>query len=84
MSKIRYYTVITHIQKSPSFAPNAPLTSNFCGFSNWLWRNQTFKKSVMMLFQWRHRYYVTKLTSQDVFILGPSLSQFLATGQWNN
>jgi len=41
------------------------------------------KKLVMTSFKWRHRYYdpqnVTKLTSQDFSILGPSQSKFLAT-----
>jgi len=31
-----------------------------CGTSYWLWWNRTFKKSVMMSFQWRHYNYVTE------------------------
>jgi len=34
---------------------------------------------VMTSFPWRHRHYVTKITSQNFFNLGPSQSKFLAT-----
>jgi len=38
-----------------------------------------FKKSLMTSFQWRYCYYITKLTLQNVSMLGPSQSKFLVT-----
>jgi len=35
-----------------------------CGFTNWLWRNRTFKKSDKRLFQWHHCNYVTEKRHQ--------------------
>jgi len=52
-------------------------------FFKWIMAKWNFKKSVLTSFQRRHCYYdiknVTKLTSQDFSILGPSQSKFLAT-----
>jgi len=54
-----------------------------CVFSNWLWQNRTFKKSVMVSVQWCHRYYVTKNVIR-FSILGLSQSKFLVTSVYAN
>jgi len=76
---LKCIVLVTNFQKSPSAGgspPPVPLNLPYCllvtwskviwpncGFSSWLWRNRTSKKSVMMSFLWRHRHYVSQMTS---------------------
>jgi len=76
-----------------AFRSQRPLTYDFgdlklrdspklCSFKL-IMTKSNFKKSVMTLFQWRHRYCVTERRHQTnvvrFYILGPSQSKFLAT-----
>jgi len=97
MFKMRYFNnkFLKIAKRWRLCSPSAPLTSDFgdlvtCNcvicpkvFFKRIVAKSNLKKSVMTLFQWRHRYYdtknVTKLTSQDFSILDLFQSKFLAT-----